>query len=223
VVLLAVAILLVGVAVGLLVQRDWGSDSGSSTVVGSGIAATQPRDLGAFTAVELAGSNIVTVHVGDEQSVVVHADQNLIGFVTTEVRAGDLVIGTMGSFAAKSPMSVDVTVPRLDAATLSGSGVVTIDGVRAGQLVVRVPGSGVLSVSGTAGRLDASLAGSADVRLQDLVARDVKATVSGSGRLQVHATGSLDASVSGVGVIFYGGNPRELTKSVSGTGAIVGQ
>jgi hypothetical protein len=36
-----------------------------------------------FTSVDLAGANIVVVHVGREQKVVVHADDNLLGRVTT--------------------------------------------------------------------------------------------------------------------------------------------
>jgi hypothetical protein len=38
--------------------------------------------------------------------------------------------------------------------------------------------------------------------------------------MQVHATRSLDASVSGTGVIVYGGNPGDVTQNITGTGAI---
>lgn len=219
-----VALLVVlAVAVILLAADRRGGTSSSDTSEGSGVAMTQMRNLASFTGVDLAGTNNVAVHVGDTQRVVVRADDNLIGLVTTRVRDGELVIAEMGSFRTKTPMSVDVTVPRLDSAALSGSGIVTIDGVDADQFTVAVPGSGVLSVSGTTERLDASLRGSGDVQLQDLAARDVKASVGGSGRLQVQATQSLDLSVSGSGAIFYGGNPAKVTQNVTGTGAIVRQ
>ena len=55
-------------------------------------------------------------------------------------------------------------------------------------LLVRLSGSGMLTVTGTARRLEAGLAGSGDLRLQGLESRDARATVSGSGRLQVWAT-----------------------------------
>jgi len=168
----------------------------------------------------LAGSNNVTVHIGEKQAVVVEADDNLIDLVTTDVQSGTLVLGTYGSLTTERPMTVDVTVPTLDAVVLSGSGVVTVEGVGTERLTVRVPGSGLLRISGADGRLDVSLAGSGDVQLQDLVARDVAATLSGSGRLQVHATGSLDASVSGTGVIVHGGNPSNVNQDVTGTGVI---
>ena len=64
-------------------------------------------------------------------------------------------------------MTVDVTVPTLETVVLSGSGVVAVEGVTAERLVVRAPGSGVLTISGTAEQLDVSLTGSGDLRLED--------------------------------------------------------
>jgi hypothetical protein len=117
-------------------------------------------------------------------------------------------------------MTVDVMVPSLDGVTLSGTGVVAVTSVKATLLIVRLSGTGVVSISGTAERLEVHLVGSGDVLLQDLVARDVAATVSGFGRAEVHATSSLDAVVSGTGVIDYTGAPSTVSKKISGTGAI---
>jgi putative autotransporter adhesin-like protein len=70
-------------------------------------------------------------------------------------------------------------------------------------------------------RLDVSLGGAGDVELDQLVARDALAVVSDSGRIVITATHSLDASVTGDGVIHYEGNPARLDKSVTGSGAII--
>lgn len=214
----------VAVTLGLvLVVRDNGIGMTSSTgLTGSGAAATQTRTLPAFAAVDLAGANNVTVHVGGtQQAVTVLGDDNLIEYVTTTVQDGRLAIGQSRSFTTKSPMSVEVTVPALDAATLSGAGVLIVDGVEADHFTVHAPGSGVLSVTGTTTILDATLSGSGDVRLDTLAARDATATVSGSGRIQVNAGHKLDATVSGTGVIVYRGEPTELTRTVTGTGTII--
>jgi hypothetical protein len=66
----------------------------------------------------------------------------------------------------------------------------------------------------------ATLGGSGDVQLQDLVAHDATVLVAGSGRLLVQATGALDAEVSGVGAIVYTGNPTGITQRITGTGSI---
>jgi putative autotransporter adhesin-like protein len=220
----AALVLVLGAGVVLLARHVFGDGSTTgSNVHGSGVAATQSRDLPPFASVDLAGTNNVVAHVGGTQSVVVHADDNLIELVTTDVRSGELVIADSGSFTARTPMRVDVSVPTLDAVALSGDGIMTVDAVSARQFTVQLPGSGVLRASGTVHRLDATLGGSGDVQLEGLTARDATVAVTGSGRLQVHATATLDASVSGSGAIFYAGEPRHVTTSVTGTGAIIKQ
>jgi len=186
----------------------------------SGAAATQTRTVASFTSLDLAGSNNVTITVGKPQSVVVHANSNLINHVTTDVVAGTLVIGDTGSFTASGPMSVDVSVPSLTALSLSGSGQISATGISTPQLTVTISGSGQLSAAGTATRLDATINGSGKAQLSRLTARDVQAVVSGSGLIQVTATASLDAAVPGSGTIIYGGNPPQVTTSVTGSGTV---
>lgn len=48
----------------------------------------------------------------------------------------------------------------------------------------------------------------------------MRAVVSGSGLIQVTATTSLDAEVPGTGAIVYGGNPVQVTTSVTGIGTV---
>ena len=213
-----------GLAVALLYQFDvLGSSSSTSGTEGSGVAAKQPRDVAPFHWVELAGGNNVVIHVGGAQSVVVKADDNLLDRVTTEVESGTLVVGnTPGSLTTKRPMSVDVTVPTLDALTLAGGGNIVVDGIEAESLTVALSGSGNVTGSGTATSLRVTLDGSGNVWLTSVSANDVRAVLSGSGNIFVTATESLDAAVPGSGTISYAGNPQDVTKSVTGSGAITG-
>jgi len=211
-----VAVLVLAAVVVALLAHGGSSRSG---VKGSGVAATQSRVLARFSSLDLAGSNSVTVAVGGRQSVVVHADSNLIRYVTTRVVAGTLVIGTSGSFTARSRMSVEITVPSLAAVTLSGSGKIAATGIDAPRLTVTLPGSGSLYASGTVTRLDVTLGGSGLAQLDGLTARDVHAVVAGSGLIRVTATAGLNAAVTGSGAIIYGGNPQ-VTSNVTGSGAV---
>ena len=222
----AVAFLLGGLTVVMLYHFDvvgGTSDSTSSATEGSGVAATQARQVAAFQSVDLAGSNNVVIRVGEKQSVVVKADDNLLDRVTTEVHSGELVIAnTPGSFTTKSPMRVEIDVPALDAVTLSGSGNIVVTGVDAKRLAVHLPGSGTLTGDGAATHLDIAVGGSGMVQLTRLVASDVRADVSGSGSIFVTATKRLDASVSGSGAILYAGSPPNVTSNITGSGAITG-
>ena len=189
--------------------------------MGSGIPASESRELPRFDCVELAGSNNVTIQVGGGQSVVVHADDNLVDRVTTHVSGGRLVIGNAGgNFTTQRPMLVEITVPAVNELALSGSGTIAAADVDATALAITLSGSGLVNASGSVDRLDVSLDGSADVQLQDLVARDVRAVVNGTGRVHVHATESLDASVPGSGAVMYTGNPAHVKQSVTGVGSV---
>jgi hypothetical protein len=195
---------------------------GVVVTTGSGTAAAQTRRLTAFSSVDLAGSSNVTIHVGGRQSVVVHADDNLLRQVTTQVHARTLIIGTTGTFTTKAPMTVEISMPSLRALTLSGSGGISAGGVQAQRLSVALSGSGFVRASGTVTRLDVTLDGSGDAQLEQLAARDVHAVLSGSGRIVVHATNTLRASVPGSGTIAYSG-PAHVTTNITGSGAVTRQ
>jgi hypothetical protein len=213
----------VGVGIGLIIDSEiFESSSSSNTVHGSGVAATETREVPPFAGVDLAGGTDVTVRVGEERSVVVRGDDNLLSRITTEVVDGNLVVGqTPGSFETKSPTRVGVSIPSLDDLKLTGSGILTVTGIDADNVTVALAGSGIVRASGTATRLTVDLPGSGEAELKELVARDVNAVVSGSGLLLITATDRLDASVPGSGAILYSGNPADVTTSIAGSGAVI--
>jgi Putative auto-transporter adhesin, head GIN domain len=188
---------------------------------GSGAPAEQARPLPPFTGIVLAGANNVVVRVGGRESVVVHADRNLLGRVTTRVRSGTLVIGTTpGELEAKSPMYVALTVPTLDELGLEGAGNIDATGIDARSLTVRLPGAGNIAVTGTATTLQVTIGGEGTADLRGLVARDAKAELSGTGTITLTATRRLDAGISGSGTILYGGDPAHVSRNITGSGTI---
>jgi Putative auto-transporter adhesin, head GIN domain len=207
------ALLLVAVA---LVVSNLGASN--SPVV------SQNRPVAPFTAVTLAGSHLVEVQVGASRSVVVHARRDMLDHITTEVRSGTLVIGdTPGSANTQGPMRVSVTVPSLTSLTVTpgGSGMMDIAALDDHSLTVSLAGSGLLRANGTVTQLKVDVSGSGDVELGGLTSRDARVTLSGSGRAVVTATRSLNALVTGSGVIQYGGHPAHVTTSVTGSGVII--
>ena len=167
-------LILAAIGVVLLARDVLPGSSPSSGVQGSGVAATSARALPNFSGIDLAGSNNITVVAGARQSVVVHADSNLLSHVTTQVKAGTLIIGDIGSFNARSPMYVEVSMPSLAALDLSGSGNIAVTGIRASRLTVTVPGSGDIYASGSVTELNISIDGSGDAQFSGLIARNVE-------------------------------------------------
>jgi len=198
---------------------------GSAHVIeGSGVPASETRELPPFDSVELAGSNDVMINVGGEQSVVVHADDNLLDRVTTRVSGGKLVVGNESGggtvVTTETPMRVEVTVPTLGEVALSGSGLIGAAGVDGESFAVTMSGSGVVNAIGRTDTLVVTLGGSGDAQLQNPPARDVRAHMSGWGRILVHAAEKIDASVSGTGSIVYTGDPEQVRSNVTGVGTV---
>lgn len=213
--------LLAAILSALLIDRSLFRSSSGPAGTGSGVATTQARALPPFTGVQLVGGNNVIVQVGTRRSVIVHADSNLLGRVTTRVRSGKLVIGTTpGNLSTKSPMFVAVTVPSLDSVELRGAGNISVTGINGPTLVLELPGSGNIDVAGTTTKLHVTISGQGNALLRRLVARDARAVLSGDGSIMLTATHSLTARISGNGTILYGGNPANVTQSVTGSGTI---
>jgi hypothetical protein len=214
-------LLLIAILVALLVDRIFFPSSSSPAGTGSGVAATQARSLPPFTGVELAGYNNLIVQVGARQSVTVHADSNLLSRVTTRVRSGRLVIGTIpGNLKAKSPMFVKVSLPSLTGLRLQGAGNISVTGIKSRNLTVALPGAGNIDAAGTTTKLDVTISGEGTALLRQLVARDANAVLSGDGSIMLTATHSLTARVSGSGTVLYGGNPPRVTQRITGSGTI---
>ena len=188
----------VAVVVAIAIARPREAPSASSTG-GSGVSVTDHREVAPFARVQLAGANTVVIHVGAPPSVAVSGDDNLVGRVTTVVRAGRLVIDNIASFTTKAPMHVAVSVPSLDGVELGGAGTVTVDGVRGADFSADLAGDGTLVVSGTVQRVAAVLAGAGTLDLHDLLATNGTAQLQGTGTIRVHATSTLDATLTGTG------------------------
>lgn len=120
--------------------------------------------------------------------------------------------------------SGDVTVNTVDAQSIEtnvvGSGDIKLATVLATNVNVSIRGSGDVQLAGRADKVAIEIAGSGDVNTKDLVARDVTVKIAASGDARVHATEKLTATVMGSGDIRYTGSPKQIDRTVRGSGSI---
>lgn len=207
-------------AAGVVLLSGCTEGSSSPGAQASASATAQTRSVAQFSRLDLVGNSQVTVTVGGRQSVVVHADRKLISHVTTRVAGGTLTIAGTDSSTSNTSISVEVSVPSLAVLKLSGNGEISVSGIRAPRLTVTISGDGLLYAVGSTSQLDVTLSGNGTAQLTHLVAGNVHAIVDGAGLIEVTATTSLDAAIPGDGAIIYGGNPLQVTTSVTGTGTV---
>jgi len=103
--------------------------------------------------------------------------------------------------------------------TMSGSGDINLE-VETDELSASMSGSGDMNLKGATGRFKVAISGSGDIDAYDLQAREVDASISGSADIRVNVNELLKARVSGSGNIRYRGNPAKIDTKASGSGDI---
>ena len=89
------------------VSADW-FGFGSRGIKGSGDAVTEERDVGSFKRIESSGSADIFVTIGDELSVKVTLDDNLIDLIETKVRGKTLKIDSRENYSTRLGCKIEI-------------------------------------------------------------------------------------------------------------------
>ena len=181
---------------------------------------TETRSPGAFHAVELKGAVGVEIRVDNKTTVEVIGEPEAIKHISTDVKAGSLVIDMTGNVNTHEKLKVVVTTPNLDAIALTGAGNMKASGVKASRFAIQLGGAGNIDLAGTTDELAVDQTGPGNVNAKDLPAKSASVTHGGTGNVTVTATDKLAATLTGVGNITVYGHPKSVSKSVSGVGSI---
>lgn len=188
-------------------------------------ADEQARSVTPFTGINVRGPVSLTVEAGKAFSVKVHGDARFIERVTSEVVGGELRLimkeGTRNSIDIDSNDRVVVTMPELQTFRGEGAGAMRLTKVRGERLDVSYRGAGRLAIDGEVRTLRLRAQGVGEVDTKDLVTQEADVSFEGIGAVSVHAKDKLLAKVQGMGNLTYYGNPRIVSKSVSGIGSVV--
>lgn len=218
------------------------SEEGRAGVPGTGSGSTRSYAVADFTGVSLRGSDDVDVRVGTGFSIRAEGPSAELDKLSIE-RVGDtLRIGRKSDSGFhwgdnQDHVKVYVTMPRLTAATIAGSGDMAIDrvegerfegdGAGSGSLSVAalavreaklsLAGSGDMALKGSAERLDISIAGSGNVDARGLKAKGATVSVMGSGNVAADVAGAASVTVMGSGDVDLGKDAKcSTTKMGSG-------
>src|SRR5437868_3162481 len=128
---------------------------------GSGKITTETRDVAKFAGIELKSSANVYITQGQTQEVKIEAEDNLLQYITTEVKNNELIIDCKENVNAHEPISIYITAKEICLLELSGSGkMVTKNELSCNHMTLRLGGSGDMNVALKAQQLKATLAGS---------------------------------------------------------------
>ncbi len=177
------------------------------TVVGSGVVASEEREVGAFHGVVASGVGRIEIRHGAIESLRVTADDNILPLLTSEVSNGLLILGTEGPFRNDQDIVFEVTVRELDSLTLAGVLGVEITDLDTARFDVEIGGVSQVTVAGRADHQTVTVAGVSRYDARELASRTVSIDLSGPSSAVVRVSDQLSGSCRGGATLEYIGNP----------------
>lgn len=164
------------------------SSACSGVTTGSGEVVTQEMDLTGFDKLDIRQGFNVEVSQGDEFSVLVRVNENLVEYLQVEVLGDTLKIGLeQNRVYANTTLQAEVTMPTLTGLDVSGGTDVT--------------------VSGTGEDIAVDASGGSDADLASFQVVDANIDASGGSDVTVNASGTLNVDASGGSQVYYLGSP----------------
>ena len=206
----------------------------------------QKRAVSGFHGVAVSGSIELFLTQGNEESVVISADELKVrDKIVSEVRNGilQIYIENENKFHVdvslhSKKMRAYVSAKDIDYLSSAGSGKTHVDGkLKSDKLEINIAGSGnvdagvdvkqlSLSLSGSANadlsgnaeNSDLHISGSGNIKNYEFSTGYCKASISGSGNVRITVTKELSAHISGSGSVYIKGDGLIRDYSASGSG-----
>ena len=212
-----------------------------TVTIGNGISTREVREIAAFNKISVFGPFEVRLVSGNAGKIVVEAEKNLTGLVSTEVEGNVLTIkpqdGKLFKSSKDNKIIIKVPFETINEIAFKGSGTVSSKKQVQNDLVIKLEGSGSIDLNVASNVTEAILLGSGNitiggktqtfkckvvgpgvVKAQELQAAVVDVSISGSGNAEVHSNEAIKGRISGSGNVAYTGSPRDRDLKRTGTG-----
>jgi len=215
-----------------------------NVVRGSGSFVSKSYAVSAFDAVQLDGAGKLIIIQGEEESLEIEAEDNLIDQLTVEVENGTLAIGfkekpwhttiipthlitytltikDLRQITINGASDVALAALQTDslAVTINGAAQVRINDLLADSLSIKLIGAGNIVISGQALTQNIEIDGAGNVQADDLMTDSTVVEIDGLGNASVWAGKELDIVINGGGSVSYFGSPT-VSQEINGLGDV---
>lgn len=214
-----------------------------NAIWGSGSMTSADRQAQGVRDVTLATSGDLTIALGDQESLRIEAEDNLLPYLETRISGGALTIGTRPNTSLHPTRSIRyvLTVKSLEALAISSSGNISAPALQVDHLTARISSSGNIHLDGlNADSLQVRISSNGNVEINGGEVKQQSVTVTSSGQYKgaslrsqtadVHlsssggatlwVTDSLNAELTSSGDMGYYGRPA-ISQRMSSSGRIV--
>jgi hypothetical protein len=158
------------------------------TVRGSGDVVEETRVVSGVTDINLATIGHLSIAVGDTESLLIEAEDNLMEHIETDVRSGNLLIGTQDNvrLSPTRPVHYYLTVTSLDSIAISSSGDIEAPDLEAERFSITIASSGKLEMGDLETEaLTVNISSSGDVTMGVLSANTLTVDIDSTGNLDI--------------------------------------
>jgi hypothetical protein len=175
----------------------------NNQVTGVGDVVTKTLDLSSFNSISNTGVANIFVTIGDTQSVVLKAQQNIINVMTYSVTSNTLEIGLKNNIGIKESKGIifEITIPEINEIELEGVGDFDMEGDLQDELYISHTGVGNFYV-------------------YDMEVDICHINFTGIGLCKVKVNNTLNVTITGIGKVYYRGDPT-ITSSITGLGSLI--
>jgi len=228
------------ILLGLILVMQTGCSYAFKGIKGNGNVVKQERKVTGFSGLEVGGAFRVFLTQGDEEKLIIEADENLLPVIETKVKGGTLIISTNENIKDFKTLNIYLTFKdmkdmeisgachltgenkfRFDDLELDCSGASEVDMKFSANLInMDISGASNVNMYGSVDKAEMDVSGASKLNAFDLevIACDVE--VSGAANVKILVSKDLSVEVSGAAKMRYKGNPKLLSHEVSGAGSL---
>ena len=188
-------------------------------VKGNGNITTENRQIADFTNFEADGAFDVKWTKGPAR-LSIRTDENLMEHIRTDVSGQTLHLEWSKPLRGTRGIKVEISSPSISRIQLNGAVKFAGSNISGTELYLEANGATRIGLDGTVNALSAELNGASRLDAQSLITRAMELGINGAGRAEVHVTQVLRAEISGAGKVIYSGDPKSVSRNVSGAGSI---
>lgn len=196
-------------------------------ISGSGDVKKESRNVSSFDALDISSAFDIYLTQGNNESLVIEADDNILEYIITEVRSGTLKIYTKENIRKVKTMKAYISFKMLRKIELSGacdihgenafkfenieietSGASDIEmEFTANYVYLDMSGASEISFVGHANKMVVDVSGATDIYAQDFEVKECTVDASGACTIKVFVTDELNVDASGASTVRYKGQP----------------
>lgn len=210
-----------------------------SQVSGSGNVINTTKNVSGFNQVVLSGTGILIITQGNNESLVIEAEDNIGPNITTSVNNNQLTLTQNNTPVPTKPVKYHLTVKDLNQIQIDGAGQIQSDTLNTNNLTVIINGAGQssmtnlnvillnivingagkLSIAGTANNQTVKVFGAGNYNASNLTSKSASITAEGAGKATIRVSDILNVIINGAGDVSYIGNPQ-INKQINGVGKL---